>query len=45
MGVDLAGFLATYGAVFNGDLTKWSIGGPSPLVGIIGLGQPEGLSG
>jgi len=28
MGTDLATVLAVYGAVFDGDLTKWSIGGP-----------------
>ncbi|KAB8556610.1 hypothetical protein FH972_025647 [Carpinus fangiana] len=49
MGVDLGGFLAIYGAVFDGDLLSWSIGGPqpaslvSPLKGI--LGQPQGISG
>lgn len=49
MGLDLAGFLAIYGAVFDGDLLSWSIGGPqptnllSPLAGL--LGQPQGLSG
>lgn len=49
MSADLAGFLAVYGAVFDGDLVSWSIGGPqpssllSPLAGL--LGQPTGLSG
>ena len=28
MGLDLATFLAVYGAVFDGDLKSWSIGGP-----------------
>ncbi|PNS18813.1 hypothetical protein CAC42_5352 [Sphaceloma murrayae] len=47
MGADLAGFLSTYGAVMDGDGTKWSIGGPSSNVpGLLGLlGQPQGISG
>ncbi|KAI0194251.1 hypothetical protein F4808DRAFT_474884 [Astrocystis sublimbata] len=47
MGLDLATFLAIYGAVFDGDLTSYSIGGPTPsLLGLGGLlGQPQGLSG
>ncbi|KAF4555584.1 Dothistromin biosynthesis peroxidase dotB-like protein 2 [Elsinoe fawcettii] len=47
MGVDLATFLSTYGAVVSGDGTKWSIGGPSGAVpGLLGLlGQPQGISG
>ncbi|KAI0864483.1 hypothetical protein F4860DRAFT_501179 [Xylaria cubensis] len=47
MGVDLATFLAIYGAVFDGDLTSYSIGGPAPsLLGLGGLlGEPTGLSG
>lgn len=47
MGLDLATFLAVYGAVFDGDLTKWSIGGSPPegLLSSIGLlGKPGGLS-
>jgi len=28
MGLNLAIFLSTYGAVLDGDLTSWSIGGP-----------------
>ena len=47
-GVDLATFLAIYGAVFDGDLTSYSIGGPPPkslLSGIGLVGQPQGLSG
>lgn len=47
MGVDLATFLAIYGAVFDGDLVSWSIGGPPPggLLGDIGLlGKPQGIS-
>lgn len=35
MGVDLATFLATYGAILDGDLTSWSIGG-KPHTGIGG---------
>lgn len=34
MGLDLAGFLAIYGAVMDGDLKSWSIGGPPPPQGI-----------
>ena len=46
MGVDLSTFLAVYGAVFDGDLTEWSIGGPSGLVSLLGLlGEPQGISG
>lgn len=47
MGPDLALFLSTYGAVVDGDGTKWSIGGPSDSVpGLLGLlGQPQGISG
>lgn len=47
MGKDLGGFLALYGALIDGDLTKWSIGGPTPNVpGTLGLlGQPQGISG
>lgn len=46
MGVDLAGFLAVYGAIFDGDLTSWSIGGPAPGIDLDGLlGVPQGLSG
>ncbi|KAN0106888.1 Cloroperoxidase [Hyaloscypha variabilis] len=48
MGTDLATFLAVYGAVFDGDLTSWSIGGPpsSSLLSSIGLlGTPQGISG
>jgi len=35
MGVDLATFLATYGAVIDGPLLSWSIGG-APHTGIGG---------
>lgn len=47
MGVDLATFLAIYGAIFDGDLTRYSIGGPYPsLLNLNGLlGAPQGLSG
>lgn len=39
MGVDLGAVLAIYGAVFDGDLTSWSIGGPpsASLLSSIGL--------
>ncbi|ESZ94237.1 hypothetical protein SBOR_5371 [Sclerotinia borealis F-4128] len=48
MGVDLGTFLAIYGAVFDGDLTSWSIGGPptASLLSSVGLlGAPQGISG
>ena len=47
MGQDLGGFLAIYGALIDGDLTKWSIGGPSAAVpATLGLlGTPQGISG
>ncbi|MCJ1449956.1 hypothetical protein MMC28_000284 [Mycoblastus sanguinarius] len=47
MGPDLASFLAVYGAIFDGDLTSYSIGGPvGSLAGLGGLlGEPQGLSG
>ena len=38
MGLDLGGFLAVYGAAIDGDLTSWSIGGPTTLVGLGGTG-------
>lgn len=48
MGTDLGTFLAVYGAVFDGDLTSWSIGGP-PTAGLLSsvglLGAPQGISG
>lgn len=48
MGLDLATFLAIYGAVLDGDLEQWSIGGislalPSTLGGL--LSAPTGLDG
>ena len=46
MGVDIATFLAIYGAVFDGNLESYSIGGPYPSLTILGLlGEPQGLSG
>lgn len=47
MGVDLATFLSTYGAVMDGDLTSWSIGGPSGGAGLLPglLSAPQGISG
>lgn len=46
MGLDLAGFLAVFGAVIDGDGTSWSIGG-TPGAGIGGplAGQGNGISG
>ena len=49
MGLDLGAFLSVYGAVADGDGTKWSIGGPSAqvgnLLGLLGGTQPQGISG
>ena len=47
LGADLATFLAVYGAIFDGDLTSYSIGGPvNGLLNLDGLlGAPQGLSG
>lgn len=47
MGIDLGAFLSIYGAVADGDGTKWSIGGPAPGVGALLplLGSPTGISG
>lgn len=51
MALDLGAFLAVYGAVFDGNLLAWSIGGPTsrnqlPLNNVLGLtGQPQGISG
>jgi hypothetical protein len=47
MGIDLATFLSTYGAIMDGDLTSWSIGGPPPgglLSGTGLLSAPRGIS-
>jgi hypothetical protein len=38
MGADLAAFLSVYGAVEDGDLTSWSIGGPPGILGLGGNG-------
>jgi hypothetical protein len=47
MGKDLGGFLAIYGAVFDGNGAEWSIGGPtSNVASLLGLlGTPQGISG
>ena len=51
MGLDLGNFLGVYGAVFDGNLQAYSIGGPTPLNqlplnNLLGLlGEPKGLSG
>lgn len=54
LGADIAGFLAVYGAIFDGNIVSlnpgYSIGGPSALneniLGGLGLlGTPQGLSG
>lgn len=49
MGLDLAAFLAVYGALFDGNLGTWSIGGPDSRVSLgplLGLhDEPSGLSG
>ena len=45
-GADLASFLAVYGAIFDGDLTSYSIGGPVAGLSLSNLlGTPQGLSG
>jgi hypothetical protein len=47
MSLDLATALAIYGAVYSGDLTSWSIGGPPDpgLLSSLGLlGSPQGIS-
>lgn len=46
-GPDLSSFLAVYGAIFDSDLTSYSIGGPiNGLLNLGGLlGAPQGLSG
>lgn len=46
MGLDLSTFLAIYGAVFDGDLTSWSMGGEASTALPLGLlTQPRGLDG
>jgi hypothetical protein len=47
MGKDLGGFLAIYGAVMDGDATKWSISGPTIAVPttLSLLETPQGISG
>ena len=46
MGADLASLLGVYGAVFDGDLLSYSIGGPVADLTVAGLlGEPQGLSG
>lgn len=50
MGLDLGAFLAVYGAVIDGNVAAWSIGGPSSQLGGLGSGglllsQPQGISG
>ncbi|KAF1990311.1 Cloroperoxidase [Aulographum hederae CBS 113979] len=49
MGVDLSTLLAIYGSVFDGNLVSWSIGGPTSLLNLGGLGgllgTPQGISG
>ncbi|KAI1311430.1 hypothetical protein F5Y03DRAFT_410558 [Xylaria venustula] len=47
MGLDLATLLSVYAAIFDGDLTSFSIGGPTPSLLGLGslLGEPQGLSG
>ena len=47
MGLDLAGFLAVYGAIIDGNGLEWSIGGPTPLVAgpLADISEPEGISG
>ena len=47
LGTDLSTFLAVYGAIFDGDLTSYSIGGPVFSLSNLGglLGEPQGLSG
>lgn len=47
MGRDLGGFLAVYGAVFDGNLESYSIGFASAQLPVISgmLGTPQGLGG
>jgi hypothetical protein len=49
MGQDLGGFLGLYGALIDGNLESWSIGGPTSAVpqtlGLLGqTGQSQGIS-
>nr|XP_018906758.1 PREDICTED: aromatic peroxygenase-like [Bemisia tabaci] len=45
MGLDISLFLSVYGAIFDGNLEKWSIGGPSDEVKLAAfLSQPQGIS-
>jgi len=46
MANDLGGFLAVYGALIDGNLESWSIGGPNAAVNSLGLlTPPQGISG
>lgn len=47
MAKDLGGFLAIYGALFDGNLAAWSIGGPSSQLASLPLllSTPQGISG
>lgn len=49
MGLDLATFLSNYGAIIDGDLMSFSVGGPPASKGLVSstglLSQPQGLSG
>ena len=46
MGLDLAGFLAVYGSLIDGNGYEWSIGGPTPNVPALPLiSDPQGISG
>lgn len=47
MASDLAGFLAVYGSIFDGNLDSWSIGGPTDNLPVLSglLGTPTGISG
>ena len=47
MAQDLSGFLAVYGAIFDGNLQGYSIGGPTAELPVLSglLGTPTGLSG
>ena len=45
MGQDMSTFLAVYGAVMDGNLISWSIGGPVASLGGVGNVQPLSMSG